>query len=293
MHQYLRAIGFRKYDRKMFKEILDKVINNPDEKFLLGRDGEDTFAQLESRCAENMGISVCGLYNEQGEFEPEYYIPVFEGYEITTYEKPVIERHAAQESYSGLCDDFRIGIAIIFFVSNAAEYKSIDAMQQFDKPEIRGVRLTGLADRGTILMPVAKTERQRREDKEASRQRIQLISAAKKGDEQAMESLTMEDLDAFSMIGRRIGNEDVLTIVESYFMPRGIECDLYSVMGEILDYHKIENKWTKEMVYIIKVNCNEICFDICINEEDLYGVPEKGRRIKADIWLQGQVAYEV
>ena len=122
MHQYLRAIGFRKYDRKMFKEVLNRIIKNPDEKFLLGQGGdEDTFVQLESRCAENMGISVCGLYNEQGEFELEYYIPIFEGYEITTYEKPVIERHAAQESYSGLCDDFRIGIASIFFVSNAAE----------------------------------------------------------------------------------------------------------------------------------------------------------------------------
>lgn len=291
MHQYLRAIGFSKYNRKQFRKIIEKIIEHPDEKVITEEQDGTAFVQLESHCAEDFSVKVCGIYNEEGIFEELYYIPVFEGYEITTYEKPIIERHAAQESYSGLCDDFRVGIAIIFYLSNVAEYKKLSGMDSYVRPEISGVKLTGLADRGTILMPVAKTQRQRMEDREASIQRIRLITDAKNGDEQAMESLTMEDLDTFSMIGRRIESEDVLTIVESYFMPRGIECDLYSIMGEIVDYRMVENCWTREKVYIIQVNCNEIYFDLCINEQDLYGVPDKGRRIKADIWLQGQVVF--
>lgn len=292
MHQYLRAIGFSGYNRKQFKKIIGNIIEHPDKKVIADMQDGETFAQLEGRCAEDFSIKVCGIYNEEGVFEQQYYIPVFEGYEITTYEKPVIERHAAQESYSGLCDDFRVGIAIIFYINNVAEYKKMSRVDSYVRPEISGVKLTGLADCGTILMPVAKTQKQRMEDREASMQRIRLITDAKNGDEQAMESLTMEDLDIFSMIGRRIESEDVLTIVESYFMPRGIECDLYSIMGEIVDYRIVENAWTAEKVYIIHVNCNEIYFDLCINEQDLYGVPDKGRRIKADIWLQGQVVYE-
>ena len=34
-----------------------------------------------------------------------------------------------------------------------------------------------------------------------------------------MESLTMEDMDTYSMISQRIVTDDILTIVDSYFMP--------------------------------------------------------------------------
>ena len=43
----------------------------------------------------------------------------------------------------------------------------------------------------------------------------------------------MEDMDTYSMISRRIVREDIFTIVDSYFMPYGMECDQYNVMGEI------------------------------------------------------------
>lgn len=291
MHQYLRAVGFGRYtDRKQFQTVLKSIIEHPDEKKIIEQN-EQTFAQLECHYGEDFGITVCGQYDENGEFEMEYYVPFLQGYDITTYEKPTVERHAAKESYSGLCDDFRVGISIIFYVSNIVEYKR-SAEAAIGRREVHGVKLSGMSTRGTILMPIQKTEQQRMADIEASIQRTKLISAAKKGDEQAIESLTLEDLDMFSMVGRRISKEDVLTIVESYFMPRGIECDQYSVLGEIIDYRLVENSFTKEKIYIMTVNCNELYFDICINQEDLYGMPEVGRRLKADIWLQGQIAYE-
>ena len=49
-----------------------------------------------------------------------------------------------------------------------------------------------------------------------------------------MEDLTMEDMDTYSMISERIVTDDVLTIVDSYFMPNGIECDQYGILGERL-----------------------------------------------------------
>jgi len=39
------------------------------------------------------------------------------------------------------------------------------------------------------------------------------------GDETAIESLTIEDIDTYSKISRRIRREDVFTIVDSCFMP--------------------------------------------------------------------------
>jgi hypothetical protein len=40
------------------------------------------------------------------------------------------------------------------------------------------------------------------------------------------------------------------------------------------------------------MECNDLNFDICINEKDLMGSPEIGRRFKGTIWLQGKIAFE-
>ena len=96
----------------------------------------------------------------------------------------------------------------------------------------------------------------------------------------------------YSMISRRIMYEDVLSIVDTYFMPYGVECDQYSIMGEILNYQLVENSITKEEIYILTLDCNELTFDICINKEDLVGEPERGRRFRGTIWLQGRINYE-
>ena len=56
-----------------------------------------------------------------------------------------------------------------------------------------------------------------------------------------MESLTMDDIDTYAMISQRLTKEDVFSIVDSFFMPSGLECDQYSVMGEIVDFVNFKN----------------------------------------------------
>lgn len=289
MHSYLRAIGFEQFHRKKdLDPIIQKIIIEPECKTVIEKDGI-IFAQLDQSFGNDFGISVFGEYDEEGNFDISYYVPYFQGFGMTTYEKPAIERHAARESYAGMCDDFRVGISIIFYVNNVLEYKKAYSMGML--PE--GIALSGLACQGMVLLPVNKSEKQKQADREAVEERIQLITAAREGDEKAIESLTLEDLDIFTMVGRRIGKEDVLSIVESYFMPRGIECDQYTVLGEIIDVQSNVNVVTNEQLYIVTLNCNEMIFDICINEVDLLGEPIVGRRMKADIWLQGSVRYMV
>ena len=111
------------------------------------------------------------------------------------------------------------------------------------------------------------------------------------GDEKAMESLTMEDIDTYSMITKRLEKEDILTIVDSFFIPCGIECDQYQVMGEIVDIMETVNNETGETVVQLGLNCNDIPFDICINKKDLLGTPQVGFRFKGYIWLQGQINF--
>ena len=122
--------------------------------------------------------------------------------------------------------------------------------------------------------------------------RNQLINAAKNGDPEAIESLTIEDMDNYSMISRRIYQEDLYSIVDTFFMPYGIECDQYQIMGNITSYRKVRNAVTKEYIYQMNIECNDLLFDVCINEEDLMGSPEVGRRFKGNIWLQGKINFE-
>ena len=152
--------------------------------------------------------------------------------------------------------------------------------------------MSALSTRGTVLLPVKKKNNPNEEEKKQLSQRTKLIAAAREGDEEAIESLTLEDIDLYSMLSRRMMSEDILSIVESTFMPSGIESDKYYMIGEIIDLEKEKNPESGEELYQMMISCNEMMFDLCINKEDLIGEPAIGRRFRGDIWLQGEVAFE-
>ena len=151
---------------------------------------------------------------------------------------------------------------------------------------------SGLSTSGMILFPVKKNITETITQQKSLAQRSQLMNAAKNGDPEAIENLTIEDMDLYAMISRRVCSEDLYSIVDTFFMPYGIECDQYQIMGNILHYEKVRNIATNEYIYQMNLECNDLKFDICINESDLTGDPEVGRRFKGTIWLQGSVNFE-
>ena len=116
-----------------------------------------------------------------------------------------------------------------------------------------------------------------------------MIDAAKAGDVDAMEQLTLEDMDTYTLVSSRSKKEDIFTIVTSYFMPYTVECDKYSILGNIIDVTEIQNKMTGEELYYISLECNSIQIEFVIAKSDIIGMPEAGRRFKGYIWLQGEV----
>ena len=289
MHSFLRSIGFSEMKTKKDLDIiLNQVMDRYDEKVLAEAESGQLFAQISKDYGCDMGISVCGEYDENDEFQMEYYFPYFKGTGITTQEKMMVERHAGTESYAGACDDVRIGVTVIFYLQNGGEYKQ-QIGRGCELPDIQPVTLTGLAREGKILLPVQKDKEQVRIEQEATRTRNQLMLDARSGDEEAIENLTMEDMDTYSMVCKRIQTEDVFSIVDSYFMPYGIECDQYNVMGEIMDCSSFRNTYTGEEIFQITLSCNDMQFDVCINVKDILGEPAIGRRFKGIIWLQGQL----
>ena len=165
MHSYLRSIGFSELERKELDQILKKVITQYDEKTVIENSEGHLFVEVSKIFGCDVGITVCGEYDENNEFEMEYYFPFFRGTGITTQENVLIERHVGKESYAGAVDDIRIGVTIIFYLQNAAEYLTEHRHGHYTKG-VYPVTLAGLAREARILLPVKKDEKQQREERE-------------------------------------------------------------------------------------------------------------------------------
>lgn len=290
MHSYLRAIGFQNNMKKSdIEKLTDKIVSSPDRIEVSEDSMGNEFVEMTKEIAPGAGIRVCGEYAVDGTFRTEYYYPYVEGDGITTQEQIEIEKHSEKESYAGVCDEMKLGVTLIFYLQNVAEYLS----EHHRNPKMHpmSATLSALSLNGKIIMPISKNEKQIQNTKKNSQDRNYLIAAAREGDEDAIENLTLEDIDTYSMLSRRIANEDILSIVDSYFMPYGIESDQYSILGEIVDYRMENNKMTGEKICLLTLDCNDLIYDVCINEKDLLGEPAIGRRFKGVIWMQGKVNY--
>ena len=291
MHKFMRAIGFsRLADRREEQRLITDIIMNATHRSYTSN-GEDTIlAEFCEDFAQDIGIAVCGEFDAEEKFTYDYFYPYLRGTGVSSYEDVSVERHADKESYAGVCDDIKVGVSLIFYLQNIVPYVKAQTTNMLP---VTGTTLTlsGLSISGNILLPIGKDESDRRRIQKDSMSRNQLIAAARKGDEEAIESLTLEDMDIYSTISKKILTEDVFSLVDTYFMPYGVECDQYSVMGEIIDISLRVNRMTHEEIYVLRLCCNDLEFDVCINKNDLYGEPQIGRRFKGVIWMQGFINY--
>ena len=299
MHKYMRAIGFSKItERKELQKLITGVILEGTERTYTSSGEEELLAEFcrdfghdnENGSGASIGIAVCGEFDNDDKFTYDYYFPYLRGTHLSSEEDISVERHAAQESYAGVCDDVRLGVSLIFYLQNIIPY--VKAKNSGILP-VRGTTLTlsALSTKGTIMMPIIKSEKDLIKNKQVANNRSQLLNAARKGDEDAIESLTLDDMDTYTAISKRIQKEDVFSLVDTYFMPYGVECDHYSILGEIMECTLLKNKITEEEVYLMNINCNDMTFDLCVNKEDVYGEPCVGRRFKGTIWMQGYINF--
>lgn len=290
MHKFMRTLGFSMYQKKQdMEKLLRRLAKEAERTGILTDTDGSRLCELRTEIAPGTGVAIVGQLSEKGTFRREYYYPYIKSTEISSRAECSIQRHTERETYAGLLDEYKVGISLIFYIENSMEYRIRLADRQSVQPT--GTALTGFSVQGRILLPIQKTEQQAEDSKQAARVRSKLLEAARHGDEDAIETLTMEDIDKYSMVSRRIVNEDVYSIIETCFMPCGVECDQYSVIGEITGIEKMANRITKEEIYKLRLDCNDMIFHTLINKQDLLGVPEIGRRFKGQVWMQGTVEF--
>ncbi len=289
MHSFLKTIGFSQLNnRAEVEKLIHKVVNEAQERHLVKTENA-SIAEISMEFAENIGITVRGEYDEQGGFHVEHYFPFFRGKNVSTKEEVYISKRVDTDAYTGMCDDYRLGVSLIFYLQNVMDYMNVKGKNQNGLSH--QVTLAALALDGKILLPVEKKEKKSNRGNAEVKQRNQLIAEAKKGNQEAIDSLTIDDIDLYAMVSKRIKYEDIYSIVDTSFIPYGSESDNYTILGTILDCHTVLNAETKETLYVLSISCNDLKFDLCINKKDLYGEPLPGRRFRGTIWMQGSVDF--
>lgn len=292
MHSYLRAIGFGDTVRSEHDvdQLLDDVYKNYDHrKVVKSEDGKRAFLEMSKLFGPDMGIKLCGELDEHG-FHRQYYFPYLNGSGITTSENVTVENKVSGNSFTGVCEDGRVGISLIFYLQNPADYRQETVLKYLKEKKVT-TTFTGLSLHAVILLPVKKNDIREKEQESYFSNRNTMVTAAKNGNQEAIENLTIEDMDIYSMLSRRVAQEDLYSIVDTFFMPYGMECDQYQIMGTITFCTRVFNSYTRAVMYQMTVECNGMTFDVCINKEDLLGEPDVGRRFKGAIWLQGKINF--
>jgi len=290
MHRYMRAIGFSKLNRKKLQGLVTDVIVNSKDRLYTSLDDENIVASFKKEIAPGVGIIVVGQFDENDQFAYDYYFPYIDAELTSTEEDVSVERHAATESYAGVFEDPRMGITIIFYLQNMIPY--VKALRSDILP-IKGttLSLSALSLDGIILMPLHKTINDVVSNIQNNKGRNKLLLAAKSGDEEAIESLTLNDMDTYTTLAQKIKQEDLYTIVDTSFMPFGVECDQYSIVGEIIEYDEVVNAISGETVYRLQLLVNDVMIRVAVNKADVFGEPAVGRRYKGNIWLQGKINF--
>ncbi|MCR5144507.1 MAG: DUF3881 family protein [Lachnospiraceae bacterium] len=289
MHSYMSAVGFSKITNEELDKLLYSAIRSSELSETAVNSDNSNYVEIRMSVCKNMGIAIRGTYDDEDAFKIDYYFPYYIGSTVSTDCDFEIIKQSDRESYQGWADEPKLGVSLIFFLDNMMTYlNKYKDRSAFYGERYRKIYLSGLSLDGKVLLP-AKEDIKNKD--RIDNNRASLVSKAREGDVDAIENLTLEDIDTYAMISRRISKEDIYSIVKTSFMPFGIESDKYSVIGIIKDVKEYINQITMEEMYILQLSVNDMFMEVCINKKNLLGEPKVGRRFKGNIWLQGHIEF--
>lgn len=291
MHSFLKAVGFSNIkSRKEVEQLIHMVKEQGAERYMANFGGKTMIAEILFDVAEDIGVALRGEYDERGNFHAEHYFPYLRGQNVSSKEPVFVSKRVDTDAYTGMCDDYRLGVSLIFYLQNVTDYVSRGYPEERNE---RPITLAALATEGKILLPTLSMQTAPVKEAVDTSGRTALIEAARKGDKQAMEALTIDDIDLYAQINKRLKTEDIYSIVETTFIPYGSESDNYTILATIESVSERKNRITGEDLYYMNVRCNELRFPVCINKNNLYGEPKEGRRFRGNIWMQGTVNFDL
>lgn len=160
MHTYLRAIGFRECkNRQQLEDIYRHTLNTPNRKIMTTISVDTSLLQFEKDFGRNFGLSLVGEYDIKGSLSIEHYFPYLKGDRFMQFENITIQKQTDKESYAGVCEDYHLGMTIIFYVINIADYAKSKWLN-YSNRQITKVKFSALSVAGTILLGMHHSKHQ-------------------------------------------------------------------------------------------------------------------------------------
>lgn len=285
-----KAIGFSDLENNTYNldKLLNKVIENPDSRYVIGRNDEDIFVEYVKYFGKDIGIIVRGFLDDNENVVIESWAPYAHTDNVTDIIEVDIDK-GDNEQYYVICEEEETCNEIEFYLQNVVNFLDV---QDDEEVSIKGATLVGLATQGTILLPIQKDLIDKVIETEHDRMYKSLIKRAKAGDDEAEQILQLQQEQMTESISERLNSEDFYSVIEGYFLQDETFNETYEVLGEIKSLEMITNNLTNEKIYKFNVDSMGIIIDICVNKKNLLGVPSVGMRFKGNCWVQGNIIFE-
>jgi len=286
---YIRALGFSDFDSKdKAEDLVSNIIKDPAAKYVWEAEDGTAFVEFYKEYGKGFGLIVRGIINDEEEINVHSLIPsTRSNFLIESHEVDVV-RMEEKDVYHAFCEELDSGTPISFFLQNLKEYSEVEAREDV---YINGTRLSAYCVDGTIILPIDKDHMDVLLEEEEDKIRKELLEQARKGDEDAMNILDEEAEEASNQLQERLKKEDILSVLEGFFVPVGDQDDIYSVLGRIEHVELLVNRETNEEIFHIELACMTVSMELYINKKDLVGQPTPGMRFKGTCWLHGEIDF--
>jgi len=286
---YIRALGFTEFDSKDRAEgLVASIIKDPGAKYVWESPDHRVYVEFFKEFGKGFGLVVRGIIAENEEINIHSLVPsTRSSFLIDTHEVDVVQLED-QDVYQGFCEEIASGTPISFYLQNLKEYNELESDEDV---YIKGIRLSAYCVDGTVILPIDKDKTDMLLEEEEVKIRRELLEQARKGDEDAMNTLDEEADEASRMLQERLKSEDMLSVLEGFFVPVGDQDDVYSVLGNINNVEVLTNRKTNEEIFHIELVCMTVPIEVYINKKDLVGEPTPGMRFKGTCWLHGDIDF--
>lgn len=286
---YIQALGFDAYDSKEKAEsLVSDIVKNPTKRYISNYNKDHIRVEYFKSYGETFGLLVRGVLNDAEELSVYSLLPYATGTKITDTHEIDVVKVDDKDVFKGYCEEERAGTPISFYLQNVIDYLDIEEKEEV---YIEGIRLVAYCIEGTVILPIEKEEEDELLEEELSKYREELLDQARQGDEEALDMLEEEVIEASELLQERLKSEDILSILEGFFVPIDDNDDTFSILGEITDVTKMKNTFTGEAVYLLGLQCMNLNMDVYVSDKELIGEPSVGMRFKGTAWVHGSIQF--
>lgn len=287
---YISALGFSAYNTKEKAEkLVTEIIESPNTRYISNYKTDEIKVEYYREYGTEFGLIVRGALSSTEELTVYSLVPYAIGSHITDTHEIDVVKGDKKDIYNAYCEESKSGTPVSFFLQNVIDYLEIEDQEDV---YIEGVRLVAFSVEGTVILPIDKDETDIILEEEEDVFREELLEKARQGDEEAMQILEEEALESSEILQERLKDEDLLSILEGFFVPLGEQEDIYSLLGTIIEVTETTNRMTSEKIYILGIKCMSLVLDVYINSKDIVGVPSVGMRFKGTSWVHGLIEFE-